>query len=261
MIKARTIIITSFLTVFCISLALPVWSAKRGKSTKPVNQKIEKKAETIIFPVDPHKRKLFKPEEQVLSGIFSGREAEYGENSSVLEKQDDQSTLLIRKQPTRKKTENTIAWIARDGMAFHDPFLDCANIASGSEKVWINSVVDLCGLDPCEECFIKTNHAPEFIIKESKGLDLASAASILDNKGFVSWLAEHLPVKNPGFLSTRRLLIYPALEMTDNGLLQLARETELAYRRHTWKVIEVIGKKSELDTENLSSFAEEAPTP
>lgn len=261
MSKARTFFIASLLIVFCISLASPGWSARRGKPSIPAGQRVEKKAETIIFPVDPQKRKPSSSEDTVLSGIFSGRGSEPGGADRSPEINSAQDPVLVRKQPTRKKTENTIAWIARDGMTFHDPFLDCANIASGSEKIWINNVVDLCGLDPCEECFIKTNHAPEFIIKESRGLDLASAASILDNKGFVAWLAEHLPVKNPGFLSTRRLLIYPALEMTEVGLQQLARETELAYRRHTWKVIEVIGKKSELDTENLSSFADEASAP
>ena len=61
-------------------------------------------------------------------------------------------------------------------------------------------------------------------------------------------------MKNPSFLSTRKLLVYPSLEVTENGMRQLVREVELAYRRQTWKVIEVAGKMNEIDTKIFSSF-------
>lgn len=255
--KARIIVFMASISIFAL-LASSGWAAKLPRAAKKVKakkQKIAPKAEITIFPVNPHKRPAAQPVERVLTGNFFGRTQDSDNIRTPDGRLTDNGSSDLRKQPTRRQTPDTIAWMAAGGFIYHDPFLDCGNVASGSEKIWVNNIIDLCGLGPCDECFKKTAHAPEFIIKECKGLDLASASGLLDNKGFLAWVTEHLPVRNPVFLSTRKLLVYPKLEMTDNGLLQLLKETETAYRRHTWKVIEVIGKKSELDTDNVSSFS------
>ena len=77
---------------------------------------------------------------------------------------------------------------------------------------------------------------------------------MLNNADFLVWAQERLPLRNPGFVTSQKLMIYPKMEMTRKGLHQLARETELAYRRKTWKVIEVIAKQSEADLDQISSF-------
>ncbi|MFZ5951585.1 MAG: hypothetical protein ACOYXC_12825, partial [Candidatus Rifleibacteriota bacterium] len=139
----------------------------------------------------------------------------------------------------------------READFFHDPFLECG---SHSTRLWVKDVAALAGLEPCKNCFHTTGHAPGFINNESKGLDLASAGALLDNDAFLKWLEQHLPVKNAVFLTGQKMLIYPKQEMTSEALKELAHEVALAYRRHTWKVIEVLGKKSESDLENISSF-------
>lgn len=220
--------------------------ASGALSVKPVGN-----PEVMVFPTRSRRPTSRPRAERILTGIFSGREEEASE---VLPAEESFSPAARRRQPVQAKTTATIAWITESGTVYHDPFLECA---TGSERIWVDNIQDLSGRAACEECFIKTAHAPEFISKESGGLDLASAAALLGNQEFLTWASERLPIKNPGFISTRRLLIYPKMEMTENGLRQLAKETELAYRRHTWRVIEVIAKKSETDTDNLSSFGDE----
>lgn len=212
---------------------------------------LDKKAECYVFPLVGRNRKPALRAEKILTGIFSGKnEIQVLSDGKDLPVEVDHIEVSQKKRTT-SQDENTIAWITKEGLLYHDPFLECA---TGSERVWVSSVKDLCGLQPCEECFKKNNHTPDFIVKESGGLDLASAAMLLNNADFLTWAQEHLPIRNPGLISSQKLLIYAKMEMTDNGLQQLARETELAYRRHTWKIIEVIGKKSETDTGSVSSF-------
>lgn len=208
------------------------------------------KAEVMIFPTRGKSRPRPRAE-RILTGIFSGSET--SDSSQVLP-EETYALSTRRERPVTVKTADTIAWITEGGTIYHDPFLECS---TGTHRVWINDIRDLCGLEPCEECFVKTAHAPEFIKKESGGLDLASATQLLNNKEFLSWANDRLPVKNPGFISTRRLLVYPKMEMTEAGLRQLAKEVELAYRRHTWRIIEVVVKKSEIDTGSISSFGDE----
>ncbi|HAE40750.1 MAG TPA: hypothetical protein DCG57_19270 [Candidatus Riflebacteria bacterium] len=216
------------------------------------NVKVIKQSEAMVFPTRSRKPVRRPRVERILTGIFSGRQDEVSE---ILPTEETYSPLTRRRAPARAKTAATIAWKTESGTAYHDPFLECA---TGSERIWVDNVPDLRGLVPCEECFVKTAHIPEFISKESGGLDLASAGALLDNREFLVWASERLPIKNPGFISTRRLLIYPKMEMTANGLQQLAKETELAYRRHTWRVIEVIAKMSETDTDSISSLGNES---
>lgn len=220
--------------------------ASGAKSVKEVG-----KSEIIVFPTRTHKPILRPQAERVLSGIFSNRQEDEG---GALP-QEDSYTSLNKHRPAKQKNGDSIAWINEGGIVYHDLFLECK---TGSERVWVDNVQDLCGLAPCEECLIKTAQVPGFIKKESGGLDLASATGLLSNQEFLVWASERLPIKNPGFISSRRLLIYPKMEMTDNGLLQLAKEIEMAYRRHTWRVVEVIVKKSETDNTSISSFGKES---
>ncbi len=208
--------------------------------------------EGLIFPVRSRNRRLKPRADRILTGIFSGRE---DSADGLIPAEESYTSVTRKRQPVRQKTAATIAWKTDAGIVYHDPFLECS---SATERIWVDNIKDLSGLEPCSECFIKTAHAPEFIIKESGGLDLASASELLSNQQFLAWAGERLPIKNPGFISSRRLLIYPKMEMTENGLRQLAKEVEMAYRRHTWRVIEVIAKTSETDTESVSSFGEES---
>ncbi len=238
-------------------------SGKRVPSASPASagqlrqsQSAEKIAEGYVFPLSGARRRPRARAERILTGIFSA--------SGTMETQDPGATLPDRlnsdsSSATRKKSvkqQDTIAWITREGLLYHDPFLECP-AASGSERVWVDDYHELSGLQPCNDCFQKNNNIPDFIQKESGGLDVASATSLMANADFLAWAQERLPIRNPGFISTQKLVIYPKMEMTAKGLHQLARETEMAYRRMTWKVIEVLGKHSEIDTGNLSSFDDE----
>lgn len=253
--------VIQFLTI-AIFLSLVIFQSeaegrsksRKGKKASAVTVE-KKKPETFIFPVDPGRPRPFKPAEKVLTGVFSGSGAKEAAETDKIENKLSGDSSSSKKAASRKKTADSIAWVTKDGLFYHDILLNLC--ASETEMIWINDHSALCGLEPCQECFVKTSHVPEFIRKESGGLELATAGVLLDNSDFLKWLVERIPVKNPSFLSTRKLLIYPALEVTENGLKQLVREVELAYRRHTWKVIEVVGKMNELDTEIISSFNRE----
>jgi len=243
------------MAVLTIAFCSSAEGKNRKKSSKPsADQKIaEQKPETYVFPVDPGRARPFKPAEKVLTGVFTGK----GKEPAALESKaydglPSSDSAAGKKVVSRKKTAESISWVTRDGQYYHDPLLDLC--ASATDMIWINDHTGLCGLEPCRECFIKTAHVPEFIKKESGGLELATAGVLLDNAAFLRWLVEKIPVKNPAFLSTRKLLVYPSLEVTENGMRQLVREVELAYRRQTWKIIEVAGKMNELDTRIFSSF-------
>ncbi len=216
--------------------------------------RLEKTAEGYIFPISGAKRQPKGRVERILTGIFSGSgsvDVRSEKGVALPDRLDLDVSPAMRRETVKDK--DTIAWITKEGLLYHDPFLECP-AASGSERVWVGDYHELCGLQPCEDCFQKNNNIPDFISKESGGLDVASAPGILTNAAFLEWAQSHLPIRNPGFISTQKLIIYPKMEMTALGLHQLARETELAYRRLTWKVIEVLGKQSEIDTGNISSF-------
>lgn len=241
--------------IFCILIGLlTINLASEVQAGNPGEViKTDRQAEGYVFPLTSKKRKPTARAEKILTGVFSAHdEVKVVKTGKELPDKLDFTDTQGEKR-SKPKNGDTIAWITREGIAYHDPFLDCA---SGSERIWVSSINELSGLLPCEECFKKNNQAPGFISKESGGLDLASAAALLSNGDFLVWAQNRLPIRNPGFISSQKLMVYPKMEMTDNGLHQLAREIELAYRRHTWKVIEVIGKKSETDTGSVSSFDE-----
>jgi|GEM_PF-1831255 len=227
-------------------------SASRLRQSQPP----EKIAEGYVFPLSGARRRPRARAERILTGVFSASgTVETQEPGAVLpDRMDIGSSSAAPKKSV--KQQDTIAWITKEGLLYHDPFLECP-AASGSERVWVGDYHELSGLQPCNDCFQKNNSVPDFIQKESGGLDVASAGSLLANADFLAWAQDRLPIRNPGFISSQKLLIYPKMEMTAKGLHQLARETEMAYRRMTWKVIEVLGKHSEIDTGNISSFDDE----
>ena len=221
--------------------------------TGPI-RKIDKKAEGYIFPLNGQNRRPVARVERILTGVFSGAgESVVAPDSGNLPDRIETGSET-RARPKTSQDKDTIAWKTNGGLLYHDPFLECA---TGSERLWVNSIHELCGLQPCPDCFQKNGIIPAFISKESGGLDVATAGTLLSNADFIAWAQERLPIRNPGFISTQKLIVYPKMEMTRKGLHQLARETELAYRRMTWKTIEVLGKQSEIDTENISSFDSE----
>ncbi len=224
--------------------------ASSGKELKI----IDARAEGYIFPAKGQKKRRSLKAQRILTGVFSGSGEKTGVSS---DKPGDLPDIIgfdqapVKRQA--KRDAETIAWVTKTGTFYHDPFLECI-WASGTERIWIDSVKGLSGLEPCPECYQKNNSVPEFIRKESGGLDVATATTLLSNADFLVWVQERLPLRNPAFITSQKLMIYPKMEMTRKGLHQLARETELAYRRKTWKVIEVIAKPSEADLDQVSSF-------
>lgn len=210
-------------------------------------------AEGLVFSTQGRSKKKYRPAEKIFTGVYSSQKSEKRENvpgtaGDFFSSQQDAD--LDAAVPGAGAEKKTIAWITREGDFFHDPFLECG---SHTSRIWVSELEKLSGIEPCQNCFLKTAHAPEFIKNESGGLDLATAGALLDNPGFLAWLEQNLPVKKGIFLTSRKLLIYPKMEMTSDGLRELAHETAMAYRRHTWKVIEVLAKKDETDLENISS--------
>lgn len=210
-------------------------------------------AEGYVFSNKAAPGKKYPPAQKIFTGVYSSHSSE---ESRPVDK--DEPVYFSPMEPDlevavgdAKPEGTTLAWVTKEADFFHDPFLECG---SHTSRIWIKKLDLLGGVEPCPECFFKTSHAPEFIIKESGGLDLATAGALLDNPGFLSWLEQNLPVKKAVFLTSRKLLIYPKMEMTSAGLKELAHEAAMAYRRHTWKVIEVLAKKNETDLENISSY-------
>lgn len=210
-------------------------------------------AEGVVFPANAPKRKKYRPAEKIFTGVYSSRKTvqkdsgkKHGAKSFVEFDED------LEAVSEKNEDKPTIAWITKESDFFHDPYL--VECASQGSQIWVKELEALNGLEPCPKCFHQTGHAPNFIVKESGGLDLATAGALLDNPGFLVWVEQNLPIKKAIFLTSRKLLIYPKMEMTREGLQELAHETAMAYRRHTWKVIEVLGKKNEADLENISSF-------
>ncbi len=227
--------------------------ASSGKELK----KIDTSAEGYVFPVKGQKSRRSPKVQRILTGVFSGS----GEKAVAAPGKPGELPDVVGfdNAPVKRQTKRdaeTVAWVTKVGSLYHDPFLECA-WASGTERIWVDSVKELNGFEPCSECYQKNDSVPEFIKKESGGLDVATATTLLSNADFLVWVQERLPLRNPGFITSQKLMIYPKMEMTRKGLHQLARETELAYRRKTWKVIEVVAKKSEADLDQISSFEAE----
>ncbi len=217
-------------------------------------KKIDKGVEGYVFPVRGSRKQVLPPAERVLTGVFS----QGGEVLKVAPEEGAELPEIVGfvdglLTGGRPSAEN-IAWTLPGGTTYHDPSHECA---TGSEKVWVKEMRDLSGFAPCPECYNNGEKIPNFIFREFGGLGIATGSLLLDNAGFLAWAKEGLPLRNPGFISSQKLMIFPKMEMTRRGLHQLARETELAYRRRTWKVIEVIAKKSETDTGSISSFDNE----
>lgn len=211
-------------------------------------------AEGYVFPDRVRAKKRYPRAEKIITGVFSSRQsenkavgAEPVSGKPVFASDPD----LDQVNAETKENQITLAWITREAEFFHDPYLDCGSFTS---RLWVKDLPTLAGIGPCPECYIKTAHAPDFIIKECGGLDLATAGALLDNPSFLVWAEQNLPIKKAIFLTGQKLLIYPKEEMNQDALLELAHETAMAYRRKTWRVIEVLVKKSEADLENLSSY-------
>jgi hypothetical protein len=212
-------------------------------------------AEGYIFSNKPGKKKsaLSSKVKVIFSGFYSGskEDRKYIEHLSPTEYSGYGESF---KDSAKKESpkDHSIAWIKKDGEVYHDHLQpECASVA---QKIWINEDKQLAGLTPCRKCFIISNSAPSFIEEECGGLDMASASALLDNAGFIEWAKEHLPVKEPSFLTNSKLLVFSKDEMSDKGLNQLAKEVARAYRRHTWKVIEVMAKNAKGNSAHASSF-------
>lgn len=230
-----------------------------------------KKAKGYIFSTYSGKLRREKAKVKpsvIVTGVFSNNEeTKSEENTSVADKDIEKynSSLQSPKNKQNKETKlnkNTIAWITKDGEYFHDHLSPHEipkeqKIVDGTQvkvsKIWVSEVKDLVGLKPCEVCFLSANNAPEFINKECGGLDIASTSTLLDNPGFIEWALKHLPISKLSFLTSSKLLVSAKSKMTKTALKELAKETAAAFRRHTWKVIEVIAQNFET-TEQESSF-------
>ncbi len=226
--------------------------ARKKKAASSVNQKPQK-AESYIFPVDGKKKDPDGKPFQVFSGTYIGNSSKPAPKEKNEIKKFDFSQEEIERIKTEKaeKDKAIIAWTQNGDTCFHDPFLACKD---AEKKVNLIDVSQLAGLDPCENCFLKTNHAPEFILNESGGLDIASATTLLSEKEFLTWMKSHLPIKEANYITSNKIMVYAKNEMTKNGLKQLAGEVAKAHRRHRWKVVEVMAKNSEESLEFENSF-------
>jgi hypothetical protein len=212
-------------------------------------------AETYIFPVTSPKRKEYAPAQKIFTGVYSSKKREKEESAEgkfkVFNSALNTGENIDEVGKSETKDQSTIAWISKDENFYHSPYLDCGSV---TRKIWVKNLEVLAGIEPCPGCFHSTGQAPKFIREECGGLDLAEPDELLDNAGFIEWLTQHLPVKKAVFLTSKKLLIYPNKEMSAKGLEELAHEVAMAYRRHTWKVIEVMTKNSKQSIESYSSF-------
>lgn len=248
------------------------YKATKGTSSIQIEKPEEgKKAKGYIFSTYSGKLRREKPHIKpsvIVTGVFSAKEKTKSDTDSSVSNKDIEEynpNLPKLEKPQKKeskKDKDTIAWITKDGEYFHDHLSPHESpmeektvdgIQVKVTKIWISEIQDLVGLTPCKTCFIKANSAPEFINKECGGLDIASASTLLDNPSFIEWAKQHLPISRLSFLTSSKLLIIAKSKMTKTALKQLAKETSAAFRRHTWKVIEVIAQNFE-STEQESSF-------
>jgi hypothetical protein len=226
-------------------------TAKKRKSSFSQEQ-TEKKVESYIFPVDSKTKKSESKALQIFSGSYIGDSSAETKPEKTGKRFDFTEEEIAKiKEEKAEKEKSVIAWIGEGDVFFHDPFLPCKQV---EKKINLFDVAKLSGLNPCENCFVKTNHAPDFILSESGGLDLASATSLLSEKDFISWMKSHLPIKEASFITTSKIMVYAKNEMTSKGLKQLAGEVAKAHRRHRWKVVEVMAKNSEEALEFENSF-------
>ena len=214
-------------------------------------------AEGYVFPKKSRKKKKYPKAQQIFTGIYSTTNTEEetdikaASTSEKLTGKIDTETASSKKEEKTEKDTATIAWIRKNQEFYHDPLLECG---TGTERLWIKDMEKLAGLLPCQDCFHRNGQAPAFIKEECGGLDLATAGVLLDNGEFKEWALKHLPIKKAVFLTTRKLMVYPKQTMSRKGLKEIAHEVAMAYRRHTWKVIEVLARNSEKDLADISSF-------
>mgnify|MGYP003289884697 CR=1 FL=1 len=228
----------------------PGYCAKRKSVSKAdTEKKASESGSVYVFPTDAEKRP-FKPARRVLTGIFT----EEKQNDAIDEKKKalEANNTIEKKAPVVKvKNEKTIAWRTETGFYYHDPDNNCLN---SNEQQWIEDKIEICGLEPCADCFKAQNKVPGFIMKESGNLDLSKANELMANSQFIDWARSHLPIKDISIISSTKLIVYPELELTENGLHQLAKDAQAAYLRHTWRVIEVNAKNKTDDLLYVSSF-------
>lgn len=216
-------------------------------------------AEGYVFPKNLRKKKKYPKAQQIFTGIYSTSNTEESESSKVkvastankIATKSASEALSSKEAEETKNEKATIAWIRENPEFYHDPLLECG---TGTKRIWIKDIKKLAGLLPCQDCFHHNGQAPAFIKEECGGLDLATAGVLLDNGEFKEWAIKHLPIKKAVFLTTRKLMVYPKQPMSRKGLKEIAHEVAMAYRRHTWKVIEVLARNSEKDLADISSF-------
>lgn len=253
------------LFVFIVMLANPIFGQKLesldkfGKNGILIEKTTDtKKADGYIFPISSGKLKRRYPGPKpkvIITGVFTGNKKEdRGKEKQIRDEKSDNNLsepLIIKKTEDIKfkADKDTIAWIKANSEYYHDPLspheLDSEKNTDGQTKhklkrIWISDIKFLAGLKPCKKCFIDTNTPPEFIKKECGGLDLASASALLNNPEFIEWAKKHLPVEKVSFLTSSKILAVAKTKMTDKALLELAKEIAAAYRRHTWRIAEVI---------------------
>jgi hypothetical protein len=215
--------------------------------------------EGYVFPRSSSKKKKYPKAQQIFTGIYSTSDTEESESAKVkaastsekLSAKIDSESISSKEEEKAEKDAATIAWIRENQEFYHDPLLECG---TGTKRIWIKDIKKLAGLLPCQDCFHKNGQAPAFIKEECGGLDLATAGVLLDNGEFKEWAMKHLPIKKAVFLTTRKLMVYPKQTMSRKGLKEIAQEVAMAYRRHTWKVIEVLARNTEKDLAGISSF-------
>ncbi|MGM0598304.1 MAG: hypothetical protein ACQETH_00685 [Candidatus Rifleibacteriota bacterium] len=228
-----------------------VLSESSGSQLTPVGY-----ADGYVFPDRSFKKKKYPEAQQIFTGLYSSTKSEEKEAeimpASFVKKLSDKKESEIKKEKSEKPEDSpTIAWIRKNQEFYHDPLLECG---TGTERIWIKDIKKLNGLLPCQDCFHRNGQAPAFIKEESGGLDLATAGVLLDNAEFKDWAVKHLPIKKAVFLTTRKLMVYPKQPMSRKGLKEIAHEVAMAYRRHTWKVIEVLARNTQKDLADISSF-------
>lgn len=215
-------------------------------------EKTDVTADGAIFSTEPKGRQKSREKrpDVIFTGYFSGVSEDREANDSATTSPDD----AIEKEVQARKVAvdgPTLAWRTIETTSYHDPFLECGTF---TKRIWIDDISNLNGCAACEECFTKKNLAPQFIRQESGGLDVAAADNLLDRNGFIEWMSTRLPVKDPEFVSDKKLIVYPAEDMTAEGRKSLAREVAMAYRRHTWRVIEVQVNSPKGDADPIKSF-------
>lgn len=245
MMKKNTLIFAFVVVGICFPKIAYLAESKNktGESEKAV----------YVFPVETEKQP-FKPVKRVLTGIFTDKQQKkaLAEDKAKAEKNAE---LKKKEIAPRKLNAKTIAWITPMGFYYHDPLNNCLKV---EQPIWVEDKKELLGLEPCPDCFKKRNIIPAFIKEEAGNFDIAKADALLINSEFIDWVKERLPIRDMSFISGSKALISSKNEMAKIGLYNLALETQNAYLRQTWRVIEVQARMEDDKPLYLSSFDKEA---